>query len=237
MSRPSRTAWLLGGSLFSVAAIGFGTLNLVDLVAHEQSHVHREFAGTVRTLDVDTDGGTIHIEGTDDATATIDANVSQGLRRGHHDEQLEGDRLVVRASCPGFLSQWCGVDYTIRVPRGVAVVATSSDSSIVVTGIDGDVQLHSSDGGVTAGDLRSPSVSASSGDGHVQLTFATAPTHVHATSSDGGVTVVVPDTLDSYRVVASSSDGGTDVRVRTDPSGTRVIDAHSSDGRVTVRYP
>ena len=48
MSRPSRTAWLLGGSLFSVAAIGFGTLNLVDLLAHDQSHVHLEFAGAVQ---------------------------------------------------------------------------------------------------------------------------------------------------------------------------------------------
>ena len=117
------------------------------------------------------------------------------------------------------------------------MTATSSDSSIVVAGIDGDVQLHSSDGGVTAADLRSPNVTASSGDGHVQLTFAAAPTQVRATSSDGGVTVVVPDTPDPYRVTASSSDGGTDVRVRTDPTSTRVIDAHSSDGRVTVRYP
>jgi len=237
MSRPSRTVWLLGGSLFSVAAIGFGTLTLVDLMAHDQSHVHLEFAGTVRTLDVDSDGGTIHIEGTDAATATIDAEISEGLRSGHHDEQLQGDRLVVRATCPNFLSQWCGVDYTIGVPRDVVVAATSSDSSIVVTGIDGDVQLHASDGGVTAGDLRSPNVTASSGDGHVQLTFAAPPRQVRATSSDGGVTVVVPDTPDSYRVTASSSDGGTDVRVRTDPTSNRVIDAHSSDGRVTVRYP
>ena len=140
--------------------------------------MHLEFAGTVQTLDVDSDGGTIHIEGTDDATATIDAEISDGLRSGHHDEQLQGDRLVVRATCPNFLSQWCGVEYTIHVPRDIAVTATSSDSSIVVTGIDGDVQLHSSDGGVTAGDLQSPNVTASSGDGHVQLTFAAAPTQV-----------------------------------------------------------
>ena len=39
----SRIAWLLGGSLFSVATIGFGTMNAVDLLSHERSHVHVEF--------------------------------------------------------------------------------------------------------------------------------------------------------------------------------------------------
>jgi len=237
MSRPSRTAWRLGGSLFSVAAIGFGTFNLVDLLAHEEHHVHVEFADAVKVVDIDTDGGSIHIEGTDATTTVVDADISEGLRSGDHRERVEGDRLVVRATCPAFGSQWCGATYTIRVPRGVAVHATSSDSSITVAGIDGDLQLHSSDGGITASDVRSPTVAASSGDGHVALTFAAAPTQVRATSSDGAVTVVVPDTPDPYRVDATSSDGTTDVGVRTDPTSTRVIDAHSSDGRVTVRYP
>jgi hypothetical protein len=219
MSRPSRTAWLLGGSLFSVAAISFGAVNLVDLLAHEQSHVHVEFADSVRTLDVDSDGGSIHIEGTDATTVTVDAAISEGLRRGRHSEQVEGDRLVVRATCPAFLSQWCGVTYTIRVPRTTSVVVRSSDGSITVTG------------------LASASVDARSSDGAVRIAFDAPPQHVVASSDDGGITVVVPDTPDPYLVDASSSDGGTDVRVRTDPTSTRVIDAHSSDGRVTVRYP
>ena len=124
MSRPSRTAWLLGGSLFSVATIGFGTLNLVDLLAHERSHVHLEFTEPV------------HGRSTSTATAAPSASRAPTTPRSpstptsaracaaaHHSEQVEGDRLVVRATCPRFLSTWCGVDYTIRVPRDVAVVA------------------------------------------------------------------------------------------------------------------
>jgi Toastrack DUF4097 len=237
MSRPSRTAWLLGGSLFSVAAIAFGAFNLVDLLAHEEHHLHVEFTDAVRVVDIDTDGGSIHIEGTDATTTVVDADISQGLRSGDHSERVDGDRLVVRATCPAFGSQWCSATYTIRVPRGVAVQATSSDSSITVAGVDGELQLHSSDGGITATDVRSPTAAASSGDGRVALAFAAAPTQVRATSSDGAVTVVVPDTSDAYRVDATTSDGTTDVRVRTDPASARVIDTHSSDGRVTVRYP
>ncbi len=237
MSRPSRTAWLIGGSLFSVATIGWGALTAVDLLAHERSHTHVEFTQTVTTLDIDNGGGAIRIEGTDGTAAVVDADVSEGLRSGDHSEQIQGDRLVVRATCPGFLSTWCGVDYTIRVPRHVAVVARSSDSSVNVTGIDGDLQLHSSDGSVTASDVRSTTVDASSSDGRVELALAAPPTQVHATSSDGSVTVIVPNTPDAYRVDASSADGGTDIKVRFDPTSTRVIDAHSSDGRVTVRYP
>ena len=98
--------------------------------------------------------------------------------------------------------------------------------------------VHTTDGTITAIGRRSPTVDEPpSGDGHVRLTFDAAPQQVEASSGDGSVTVVVPDTPDTYLVTAHSDDGGTDVRVRADPTSDRVINAHSSDGSVTVRYP
>jgi hypothetical protein len=191
-------AWLLGGSLFSVAAIGFGTMSAVDLMSHERSHVHVEFTQPVTALDVASGGGTVRIEGTDDATVTVDAALSEGLRDGSHSEQVVGDHLVVRASCPGFLSTWCGADYTIRVPRATPIVVRTTDGSITATG------------------LESPTVTARSSDGSVRLTFDAAPHQVDASSGDGSVTVVVPDTPDTYLVTAPH-DGSRTVGVRTDP--------------------
>jgi hypothetical protein len=214
----SRIAWLLGGSLFSIAAIGFGTMSAVDLLSHERSHVHVEFTQPVTALDVDS-GGAVRIEGTDDATVTVDAALSEGLRDGSHSEQVVGDHLVVRASCPGFLSTWCGVEYTIKVPRETPIV------------------VHTTDGSITATGLTSPTLTARSGDGSVRLTFDAAPHQVDASSGDGNVTVVVPDTPDTYVVTAHSNDGSRTVAVSTDPTSDRVIDASSSDGNVTVRYP
>ena len=131
----ARIAWLLGGSLFSVAAIGFGTMSAVDLLSHERSHMHVEFTQPVTALDVDSGGGTVRIEGTDGATVTVDAALSEGLRDGSHSEQVVGDHLVVRASCPGFLSTWCGADYTIKVPRATPIVVHTTDGSITATGL------------------------------------------------------------------------------------------------------
>jgi hypothetical protein len=67
--------------------------------------------------------------------------------------------------------------------------------------------------------------------------FSEPPNTVTASSSNGYVDIVVPDTPVAYRVVAESSNGGTEVAVRTDPSSQRTIVANSSNGHVEVRYP
>jgi hypothetical protein len=215
----SRFAWLLGGSLFSIAAIGFGTASAVDLLSHERSHVHVEFTQPVTELDVHNDGGSVRIEGTDAATITVDAALSEGLRSGDHSEQISGGRLELRATCPGFLSTWCGANYTVRVPRATPLV------------------VHTSDGSITATGLTAPTVTARSNDGSVHVNFDAAPQRVDASSSDGSVTVVVPDTPDTYAVTAHTSDGSRNIDVRTDPTSDRVIQMSSHDGSVTVRYP
>ena len=251
----TRLAWLLPGSALAVATIGWGSLNVVDLLAHERHDLHVEYPEPIRSIDIDTDKGSVHVIGTNDRTVTLDAKVSEGLRAGSHSERVEGDRLVVRATCGNVLATWCGVDYTIRVPAETDVVADASGSGIDVSGVTGDVDLsssgggvhvvgaggtltlHSSGGGVTAEQLTSDTVDASSSGGGVRLRFTEPPRSVKASSSGGGVTVEVPDTPDAYRVDASSSGGGVNTEVRTDPDSPNVIDASSSGGGVTIRYP
>jgi Putative adhesin len=253
-SLTTRLAWLVPGSLFAVATLGWGTINLVDLSAHERHHEQQEFTAPIRTLDIDNDKGHVEIIGTDASTVTVDASVSEGLRSGSHSEQLDGDRLVIRATCPIMFSTWCGVDYTVRVPAATAVVSHSSGGGIEVTGMTGDVTLTSSGGGVhvvgggttltldSSGGgvhgerLTAKVVTATSSGGGVHLSFAEPPQTVKADSSGGGVTVEVPDVPGAYHVEASSSGGGVHTDVRTDPNSPNAIDAHSSGGGVTVRY-
>jgi hypothetical protein len=68
------------------------------------------------------------------------------------------------------------------------------------------------------------------------LSFDTPPTNVTARSSAARVIVEVPQTADEYVVDASSSASSTKVSVRSNPAATRHITAHSSGGRVEVRY-
>jgi hypothetical protein len=255
VSRTARLAWIRPGSCLAVAALGWGSVNIVDVLAHERHDLHVEYAQAIHTIDIDADKGSVHVIGTDDPKVTLDAKVSEGLRSGSHREQLDGDRLVLRARCPAIFATWCGVDYTIRVPRGTAIVADTSGDGIDVTGVTGDLNLsssgggvhvvgasgsldlRSSGGGVNAEQLTSDVVIADSSGGGVHLDFTEPPRSVKASSSGGGVTVEVPNTPGAYQVNASSSGGGVDTEVRTDPSSPNVIDADSSGGGVTIRYP
>jgi len=253
-SLTARQAWLVPGSLFAVATLGWGTITLVDLSAHERHHEQQEFTVPIHTLELDTDKGDVQIVGTDASTVTVDATVSEGLRAGSHSAQVQGDRLVIRSTCPIMFSTWCGVDYTIKVPADTAIVTHSSGGGVAISGVTGDMTLtssggglhviggggtltlESSGGGVNGEHLTSGVVTASSSGGGVHLSFAEPPHTVKADSSGGGVSVEVPDAPGAYQVHASSSGGGTDVGVRTDPSSPDVIDASSSGGGVTVRY-
>jgi len=97
--------------------------------------------------------------------------------------------------------------------------------------------MRSSNGSVTATDARSEHIDASSRDGGVRVDLASSPTDVRATSSNGNVTVLVPDQPGvAYQVDSHSGNGSQTVAVRTDPSSPRHITARSSDGDVRVEY-
>ena len=93
------------------------------------------------------------IESADVDTITVRARIGHGLRRSGSSVNVEGDRLIVRGSCPIFGSQWCDVRYTIEVPGDVDVVVSGDNDGIRVAGIDGRVELHSDNGSIRATDI------------------------------------------------------------------------------------
>jgi hypothetical protein len=252
---PHRSAWLVGGSVFCVLALAYGVFSVVDLLAFGRDRFERTFTEPIGTLEIDSDAGSVRIEGTSGSDTVVVASLRRGLRAPRHTETLVGDRLILDSDCPPVLTNYCNVSYTVRVPAHVDVVVsssgggvqlsdlsgaadvTSSGGGVRATRTSGPLRLRSSGGGITGIDLRSPSVDASSSGGGVRLSFASPPTAVAVQSSGGGVTVELPNTPETYRLEATSSGGGVSTSVRTDPASTRVIDVHSSGGGVTVRYP
>jgi len=253
--RRARTAWLVVGGILTVASVAWVAIGVIDLLAHERSHTVATITQPVRVIDVSNSAGSVRIEGTTAKEITVDASLSRGLGRPSHREEVEGDRLVVRAHCPAVISNFCNVTYRVSVPAGTNVRVRASGGGITLSSLDGTIDasssgggvhlsntrgplyLRSSGGGINATGLRSDRVDASSSGGGVHLAFTDPPTSVVASSSGGSVTVEVPDTADAYRVNVSSSDGRARTSVRTDPTSTRVIRATSSGGGVTVRYP
>ena len=252
---PSRRVWIIAGSVFCAIALAYGFFIVVDLLSFGRDSFQRTFTDAITTVEIRNSTGSVRIEGTTSSEVAVDGSIRRGLREPSHSETINGDRLVLDAQCPMLLTSFCNLDYSVRVPAGVAVVirsdgggvrlsdltgtvdASSSGGGISVFRAGGSLRLRSSGGGITGEDLRSASVDASSSGGGVKLAFTSAPTSVVVDSSGGGVTVEVPNTAESYQLRVSSSGGSVSTPVRSDPTSSRIIDAHSSGGGVTVRYP
>ena len=252
----ARTAWKVAASITAVVVLLWGLSLAVTQIAHEEHTTSTEFdAGGLSTLDVRIDSGSLTVVGTDGDVVKVTARISDGLRATSESQTMNGDRLELRASCPGFLSNFCTVDYTVEMPSRMSVRARLDNDGIRLTGTTGDIDVrsanggitvrgsgdgtvlaHSDNGNVTGTDLRAGVVEAHSDNGEVSLGFLDAPRAVEATSDNGDVTVTVPDDASAYTVTTSSSNGSTAAPVRTDPGSSRRITAKSSNGDVLVNY-
>jgi hypothetical protein len=253
-----RRTWLVVASLATVPVLLFGAAQVASALAHEEHTEQSEFdAAGLRSIDIDNAAGSVRVVGVQDATTvTVNARISDGWRATGHEVHREGDRLMIRSSCPGFLSDWCSVRYTIEVPSDLAIVAdadngrltvtdiaadvevSSSNGSIELARIEGNLELHSDNGSVTATELRNASrAEATSDNGDVRLEFTDPPDDVVASSDNGSIDVVLPDTGELYRVDAHSDNGAVSTGgVGTRPDSDRTITADSDNGDVTITY-
>jgi hypothetical protein len=251
VSRGVRFTWVLVGSIFTVGTLGFGTVQAVAGLAHEERDVRTVVREAVRVVDVEVDGS-ITVVGGSAGPITIDERVSRGLQAPKRSVRVDGDRLTVRGTCSAFPQTFCSDDVTLRVPSSVRVVADglgirvsgvrggaqleSHGDDVTVESVAGAVRLRSHGGSVSAIALRAATVDADSSGGDVELAFARSPQHVDASSSGGDVNVVLPDRPVAYRVETSASGGSAGSEIRTDPTSPRLIRATSSGGDITIRY-
>jgi hypothetical protein len=256
-TRRSRTAWLVVGLTLALTAIAIATYDVVDAFAFARLHFTSTISQPVDVLEVHGDAGSVHVIAASNSTTTttVIGKGTRGLVAPSHQVTITGGRLVVKTNCSVGIRNFCSMDLTITVPPSASldlsasgggitadgpfgdVHASSSGGGVHVRGATGQLSLNSSGGGVSAQSVSSAVVDASASGGGVKLQFSTPPETVHASSSGGHVTVIVPDTGDAYQVHASSSGGSVHNGVRTDSSGSRVINASSSGGGVTVQYP
>jgi len=257
-SRRVRRTWLIAGSLLTLPVLLFGASGVASALAHEErTEVSTIAAAGLRSVDIDNASGSVRIVGVGEAdTVTVNAHISDGLRPSGHDVRREGDRLVVEGSCPAFLADWCNVRYTVEIPSDLPVVVHADDGGVTVTDmaadieassnngpvelarIEGNIELHSDNGSVTATAIRQESrAEATSDNGDVRLEFLDPPDDVVATSDNGSVEVVLPDTGELYQVDAHSDNGTVSTAgVGTRPGSDRTIRAESDNGDVTITY-
>lgn len=159
----------------------------------------------------------------------------------------------VTGGCPGQWFGFCSLDMTVSLPPALSLSAEGVNGQIAVSGLSGAlrltttngvvettgtlgrVEVHTTNGAVRVRDAGSRRVVATTENGAVDVDFRDAPEAVEARSTNGSITVRMPEAGLSYRVDARTTNGNVDTgSVPSDPSARRTVIAQTTNGDVTV---
>ena len=144
---------------------------------------------------------------------------------------VSGSTLTVTYTCP--VQVVCGVAYTLTVPRGVAVQASTGAGSVRLSGLAGTVTAKADVGLISATGLTGASVSLTTNVGAINASFASAPATVQASARVGAITLRVPGTA-SYKVTADAHVGKATVSTAQSPSSAHSITATTDVGAILI---
>lgn len=209
----------------------------LSLAADSRYHedFHYSFAQTPGgRLSVDNFNGSVEISGWDQNTVDISGTKYADSESRLHDVRIDvsnrGNWVQVKTMRPESDHHGnMGAKYVIRVPRQTELERIhSSNGSMRVDNVDGNVTLHTSNGSVHVTGIRG-NVDANSSNGSVEvrnvdgrMTFRTSNGSVRAGNVRGGVH-------------ATTSNGSVDLELEN-PQGSDVT-ASTSNGGITVRLP
>jgi Putative adhesin len=247
-----RTAWLTLGGVFTALTLAFGGLNVWAWLAHQTATEEHTYLHPATRIEVDVGSGDVSLAPGAAGQVSVRRHLGWWGARPRPAESWDGTTLRIRGGCPLTIAGDCYLDYQLRVPAGVTVVAHTSSGDLKARDLDGDLDLSASSGDVevtgtrgqlavrtSSGDvqasgLRSASVEARVSSGDVHLDFAQPPRMVRVQASAGDVDIAVP--RGAYGVQADADSGDTTVAVDRSPSSPYGIVAHASSGDVRVRY-
>jgi DUF4097 and DUF4098 domain-containing protein YvlB len=206
------------------AAVAVGSIR-----GHIQYNYSQTFAPASQGVSVVSDVP-VNVRTSTDDRVHVDAGGSYAVAQPTVDVSTIGGQLEVRAFCSDI---HCEADVAVAVPAAVPVQVKTERSSIDVVGASGPLTVDTTDGSVDMMQLRSKQVSVNCRRGSITLSFADAPDHVTANSTDGSLTVQVPQSA-RYAVDAIATQGSTDLEIPNDPSSTHHLRLRTRNGSITV---
>jgi hypothetical protein len=153
-------------------------------------------------------------------------------------EQVSDDRVSLDSSTRGLtINVSRRINYTVRVPKTLAVTLRSSNGDIVATGLTGAFSASSSNGRITGVDLAG-SADASTTNGVIALTMtAIEDAGVSAETTNGTVTVTIPrDTNATFTArVTNGAISHENLDLIVSESSRRRLDGRLGSGGPTIR--
>jgi hypothetical protein len=252
---PAGRRGLVGiGLALTAAAVGFAGLVAVNAMARQTVREAHTYAFTGTSLSIDVALGDVQIVPGTAGEIIVARRLTYGLRRPVLEERIDGDTFRVSdKNCTADVAFPCHVRWLLQVPRNLSVEVRTVSGSITVSGMSGKVKLtsvsgsvkalapsgklvtlRSHSGAVTAQNISSDQVVATSDNRDVSLTFRSPPALVVGRSQNGRVGVVLPDGDESYHITALSTGGSKTVTAKNDDQARRKIDIRSTAGDVSV---
>lgn len=247
-----KTFWIATSSLLAAVTFGWAGFSLFALTAREDVSFNRTFSDPGDTLNLDI-SGTVTVLPGDDGKIHIEAKGYRGFKAPAHSETFSDGKLSIKSRCHN-IAGWCELNYTVRIPASMNIVATSIDGTFRSSGITGNIdvrtvdgnitvdgakgflKLHTSDGRIRANNLSAENVDLQSGDGSIRASFISSPQVVTTRSNDGSTHLKFVDNLDDYNVDINTGDGTSHNEIRTNTASNRLISAHAGDGNITLTY-
>ena len=242
------------GLTLTAVLVGLAGLVAVNRMATQTVAQRRTYPFNGTQLSVVAALGSVQIVPGDPGQIVVDRKLTYGMRPPAVEERVDGDTFRVADQACSFESAFpCRVKWVLQVPRDLDVEVRTVGGSIRVNGLSGKVKLtsesgavtasgpsgklvtlRSHDGLVTANNISSSQVVATSDNKAVQLTFRTPPALVVGRSQKGQVGVVLPDGNEAYKISAKSQGGSRTVAAKVSDDAKRRIDVLSATGDVSV---
>jgi len=210
---------------------GCGGLSQIGAGTHNPAAQTFVVTSHVTTLVVKGGAGSIDVTGSDRGSISVSQQVTYTKAAPDVTRVVSGTTLTLSYTCPSEFV--CGVSYTILVPSGVAVQASTAAGAITLTSLAGPVRAQTSAGLITADELTSPTAELKSDAGGINATFSAAPASVQATTNVGPISITVPGSA-SYQVNTHTFVGSSTVTVPKSPASAHAISATSDLGSITI---
>ena len=146
-SRAARAVWITLGGILAIATLGWGTYNVISILAHEEYTQRSTFAvGEVSALDVRNESGSVTITATPGDTVTVVAEVSDGWQTTDLSIGVVDGVLELRADCPCVRRRRGAASTSPSRSRPIARSRSTARGTVRVRGMAASVDIDSDDG-------------------------------------------------------------------------------------------
>jgi hypothetical protein len=189
----------------------------------------------IEQLVVNTDNGLVEVRGGDVGDIEVESIFDESdVGDGSKEISRDGNRLLVTGRCDREWHEECSVNFRIVVPSEVDVSAITDNGRVRLDDLAGAIEVETDNGRIEGDAIAAGRVIARTDNGAVELAFSAPPGDVRVRTDNGRIDLSVPTSEAGYAIDAETDNGDVDVDVPTDPSSPRVIEAHTSNGGISI---